>query len=149
MPGFKINNVCKRAPSFYPYSSGLLHWHWGNGIVLMPVEQPWRIWVKSFRTEPEQNRKKRESRKTFQEIYSSDPLQRKSATRDCLTEAHTVKTKKYRSSHTKIKVGKMYILRCMGSKFCVNPYTAKYASSKTLKFGGLWYLWVMTSSSLN
>ena len=30
---------------FYSYSSGLLHWHWGNKIAPVPVKQPWRIWV--------------------------------------------------------------------------------------------------------
>ena len=31
---------------FCPYSSGLLHWHWGNHrIAPVPVKQPWRIWV--------------------------------------------------------------------------------------------------------
>ena len=29
------------------YSSGLLHWHWGNRMIApVPVKQPWRIWVK-------------------------------------------------------------------------------------------------------
>ena len=32
--------------SFYPYSSGLLHWHWGNHTIApVPVKQPWKIWV--------------------------------------------------------------------------------------------------------
>ena len=32
---------------FYPYASGLLRWHWGNRMIaLVPVKQPWRIWVK-------------------------------------------------------------------------------------------------------
>ena len=31
---------------FYPYPSGLLHWHWGNHTIApVPVKQPWRIWV--------------------------------------------------------------------------------------------------------
>ena len=30
---------------FYPYSSRLLHWHWGNTIAPVPVKQPWRIWA--------------------------------------------------------------------------------------------------------
>ena len=31
---------------FYPYPSGLLHWHWGNlPIAPAPVKHPWRIWV--------------------------------------------------------------------------------------------------------
>ena len=33
--------------SIYPYSSGLLHWHWGNHMIApMRVKWPWRIWVK-------------------------------------------------------------------------------------------------------
>ena len=32
--------------SFYPYPSGLLHWHWGNHMIApVSVKQPWRIWV--------------------------------------------------------------------------------------------------------
>ena len=32
----------------YPYPSGLLHWHSGNlTIALVPVKQPWWIWVNS------------------------------------------------------------------------------------------------------
>ena len=31
---------------FYPYPLGLLHKHWGNHkIALVPVKQPWRIWL--------------------------------------------------------------------------------------------------------
>ena len=31
---------------FYPYSSGLLLWHWCNHrIGPVPVKQPWRIWI--------------------------------------------------------------------------------------------------------
>ena len=31
---------------FYPYFSGLLHWHWGNHLIApVPVKQPWRVWV--------------------------------------------------------------------------------------------------------
>ena len=31
---------------FYPYPSGLLHWHWGNHVTVpVPVKQPLRIWV--------------------------------------------------------------------------------------------------------
>ena len=31
---------------FYPCSSGLLHWHWGNHMIApVPVKQPWRIWI--------------------------------------------------------------------------------------------------------
>ena len=31
---------------FYPYPSGLLHWHWGNHMIApVSVMQPWRIWV--------------------------------------------------------------------------------------------------------
>ena len=30
---------------FYPYSSVILHWHWGNHMIaLVPVKQPLRIW---------------------------------------------------------------------------------------------------------
>ena len=36
-----------------PYTSGLLHWHWGNHMIApVPVKQPWRIWVKSIGTKP-------------------------------------------------------------------------------------------------
>ena len=36
---------------FHPYSSGLLHWHWGNHMIApVPVKQPWRIWIKSINT---------------------------------------------------------------------------------------------------
>ena len=32
--------------SIYPYSSGLLHWHWGNHTIApVPMKQPWRVWV--------------------------------------------------------------------------------------------------------
>ena len=32
---------------FYPYPSGLLHWHWGNLMIApVPVKQPWNIWEK-------------------------------------------------------------------------------------------------------
>ena len=28
---------------YYPYPSGLLHWHWGNHMIApVPVEQAWR-----------------------------------------------------------------------------------------------------------
>ena len=31
----------------YLYSSGLIHWHWGNHMIApVPVNQPWRIWIK-------------------------------------------------------------------------------------------------------
>ena len=31
---------------FYPYPSGLFHWHWGNHMIApVPAKQPWRIWV--------------------------------------------------------------------------------------------------------
>ena len=31
---------------FYPYSSGLLSWHWGNHTIApVPGKQPWRWWV--------------------------------------------------------------------------------------------------------
>ena len=37
---------CFDASGFYPYSSGLLHWQWGNRkIAPQPVKQSWRIWV--------------------------------------------------------------------------------------------------------
>ena len=33
----------------YPYSSGLLHGHWGNHMIAtVPVKQPWRRWVKPY-----------------------------------------------------------------------------------------------------
>ena len=35
----------------FPYSSGLLHWHWGNHMIApVPVNQPWRIWDKYIRS---------------------------------------------------------------------------------------------------
>ena len=37
---------------------------------------------------------------------------------DCLIKAYDVTIQRYRKSHTKIKVSKMYILQCMGSKCC-------------------------------
>ena len=34
---------------FYPYPSGLLHWHWGNHTIApVPVKQPWGIWLKAL-----------------------------------------------------------------------------------------------------
>ena len=36
-----------------------------------------------------------------------------------LTKTYDVTIQRCRKSHTKIKVSKMHILRCMGSKFCV------------------------------
>ena len=43
-------SVDKRFPwCIYPYSSGLLNWHWNNQInALIPVMRPWRIWVKQL-----------------------------------------------------------------------------------------------------
>ena len=42
---FCCDFVCR---SFYPYPSGLPHWHWGNHMIApVPVKQPWRIWVNS------------------------------------------------------------------------------------------------------
>ena len=30
----------------FPYSSGLLHWHWGNRTIApVPAKQPWWIWI--------------------------------------------------------------------------------------------------------
>ena len=53
-------------------------------------------------------------------------------------QGYDVTIKKYRKSHTNIEVRKMYIMRRMGSKFCVKfqrcPYNAKYAFSEVLKF---------------
>ena len=47
---------CGYMSSFYPYTSGLLHRHWGNWIIApVPVKQPWRIWVKSICTKLEPN----------------------------------------------------------------------------------------------
>ena len=38
--------LCFVLTCFYPYSSGLLHWHWGNHMIApVPVKQPWRIRV--------------------------------------------------------------------------------------------------------
>ena len=40
------NNLQYGISQVYPYSSGLLHWHWGNHMIApVPVKQPWRIWV--------------------------------------------------------------------------------------------------------
>ena len=36
-----------------------------------------------------------------------------------LTKAYDVTMQRYRNSHAKLENSKMYILRCMGSKFCV------------------------------
>ena len=36
-----------------------------------------------------------------------------------LTKAYDVTIQRYRKSYTKINVSEMYILMCMGSKFCV------------------------------
>ena len=31
---------------FYPYPSGLHHWHWGNRMIApVSVKQPWSLWV--------------------------------------------------------------------------------------------------------
>ena len=47
--------------SIYPYfSSGLLHWHWGNPMIApVPVKLPWSIWAKST-YQPRQNKTKHE-----------------------------------------------------------------------------------------
>ena len=37
-----------------------------------------------------------------------------------LTKAYDVTIQRYRNSHAKNEDGKMHILRCMGSKFCMN-----------------------------
>ena len=38
--------------TFYPYPSGLLHWHWGNHMIApVPVKEPWRIRVNASRTD--------------------------------------------------------------------------------------------------
>ena len=30
----------------YPYTSRLLHWHWGNRMIApVPVKRPWRVWA--------------------------------------------------------------------------------------------------------
>ena len=40
---------------FYPYSSGLLHWHWSNDMIApVPLKKPWRIWVRLTSTKPKQ-----------------------------------------------------------------------------------------------
>ena len=40
---------------FYPCSSGLLHWHWGNHVIRpIPEKQPWKIWVKMISTKTQQ-----------------------------------------------------------------------------------------------
>ena len=33
----------------YPYPSGLLHWQWGNKIAPVPVKQSWMIWVNELK----------------------------------------------------------------------------------------------------
>ena len=41
-----INNPSKYMWHDYPYSSELLHWHWGNHMIApVPVKQPWRTQV--------------------------------------------------------------------------------------------------------
>ena len=52
----------------------------------------------------------------------------------CLTKADDVKINRYRKSLTKIKVGKIHILRCMGPK---------YAFYEVSEFGESRYLSVM------
>ena len=38
----------------YSYSSGLLHWHWGNHMIApVPVKWPWRIRVRSSGAKPQ------------------------------------------------------------------------------------------------
>ena len=38
-----------------PYSSGSLHWHWGNHMIApLPVKKLWRIWMKLTSTKPNQ-----------------------------------------------------------------------------------------------
>ena len=40
----------------YRYSSGLLHWHWGNHMIVpVPVKQLWRIWVNTSHEPTENN----------------------------------------------------------------------------------------------
>ena len=40
----------------YPYPSGFLHWHRVNHMITpMPTKEPWRIWVKTTMTKPQQN----------------------------------------------------------------------------------------------
>ena len=35
---------CGYRGHIYPYTSGLIHWHWGNHTIApVPVKQPWRI----------------------------------------------------------------------------------------------------------
>ena len=42
---------------FYSYASRLLRWHWGNRMIaLVPVKQPWRIWVKLIAIRPQQSK---------------------------------------------------------------------------------------------
>ena len=42
-----IISYCRFTWFIYPYPSGLLHWHWGKHMIApVPVQQPWRIWVK-------------------------------------------------------------------------------------------------------
>ena len=42
-----------------PYLSGLFHRHWGNRMIApVPVEQPWRIWIKSTGILPQQDHDK-------------------------------------------------------------------------------------------
>ena len=76
-----------------------------------------------------------------------------------LTKTYDVTIPRYRKSQRKITVGKMHILRCMGSKFCVKFQRAplKFHTrfwthspqnmhfTRCSKFDELWYLTVMTS----
>ena len=51
--GFKISVLLN---AHLPYSSGLLHWHWGNHMIVpVPVKPTRRIWVKSVGTKPKQS----------------------------------------------------------------------------------------------
>ena len=54
---------------FYEYSSGLLHWHWGNHMIApVPVKLPCRIWV---------NKSLQSTKNTYNHnkiLYPTEPL---------------------------------------------------------------------------
>ena len=58
---------------FYPYTSGLFHWHWGNHMIApVPVKQPWSIWVNTSHKSTKNNTKTKQSKTMciFHGIYS-------------------------------------------------------------------------------
>ena len=58
---------------FYPYSSGLLHMHWGNHMIApVPVVQAWRIWVKHNIKNHHHDHNKTKQNKTMCILYVHD-----------------------------------------------------------------------------